>query len=162
MERVRHALALAFAFAFAFFIPAPGVAAPGQVQGDPARPLPGFKSYELPFETPADGVARAEFRSEPFYAVILETFPPCFDVEPARLRVQAAFPLNKVFATRFGCQDGEVERVDYTNVGRNWGFVAIYAGITKEVGEALLASVKAQGRFHAANLRQMQAVLVYP
>jgi|SRR6187549_642499 hypothetical protein len=153
---MRHALAIAL------FIPAAAVAAPGQVHGDPAQPLPQFKSYELPFEMPTDGVARAEFRSEPFYAVILETFPPCFDTEPARLRVQAAFPRNKVFATRFGCQDGEVERIDYTNVRSNWGFVAIFAGTTKEEGEALLAGVKAQGRFHAANLRQMQAVLVYP
>ena len=104
----------------------------------------------------------AEFRSEPFYAVILETFPACFDTESARLRVQAEFPGNKVFATRFGCQDGEPERIDYTNVGRNWGFVAIHAGPTKEDGDALLAAVKAQGRFNSANLRQMQAILVYP
>ena len=125
-------------------------------------PHAGFRPYELPFELPTDGVARAEFRSQSFYAVILETFPPCFDTEPARLRVQAMYPRNKVFATRFGCQDGEPERIDYTNVGRNWGFVAIFAGTTKAEGDALLAAVKAQGRFNSANLRQMQAILVYP
>ena len=156
MECVRRLLAIFLV------IPALGIAAPGQVQGDPARSLPGFKPYELPFEMPKDGVARAEFRSEPFYAVMLETFPPCFDTESARARVQAKFPANKVFATRFGCQDGEPERIDYTNVARNWGFMAIFAGTAKAEAEGFLETVRKEGTFRGANLRQMQAVLVYP
>ena len=149
-------------FAIALLVPVLGIAAPGQVQGDPARALPGFKPYEISFETPKDGVARAEFRSEPFYAVILETFPPCFDTEPARARVQAMFPARKVFATRFGCQDGEPERMDYTNVARDWAFMAIFAGTGKAEAEAFLEAVRKEGTFRRANLRQMQAVLVYP
>jgi hypothetical protein len=145
-----------------FLLLAAHAAGAQQVLPDPDRPPPGFKPYELPFVTPADGVARAEFKSEPFYAVILETFPPCFDTEPARLRVQAMFPRNKVFATRFGCKDAGEERIDYTNVARDWGFMAIFAGTRKEEAEAFLESVKQQGRFTRANLRQMQAVLVYP
>ena len=137
-------------------------AAPGALLADPARAYAGFKPYELAFELPTDGIARAEFKSEPFYAVILETFPPCFDTEPARLRVQAMYPANKVFATRFGCQDGEPERIDYTNVARNWGFMAIFAGTTQAEGERLLEKLRAEGRFRGANLRRMQAVLVYP
>jgi hypothetical protein len=123
---------------------------------------PGFRPYELPFVLPTDGVARAEFRSEPFYAVILETFPACFDTEAARARVQALYPRNKVFATRFGCQDGEPERIDYTNVARNWGFMAIFAGTGEEEAKAFFEKVKQEGRFRGANLRRMQAVLVYP
>jgi len=134
----------------------------GRILTDAAVSHAGFRPYELPFVLPTDGVARAEFRSEPFYAVILESFPPCFDTEPARLRVQAMFPKNKVFATRFGCQDGEPERVDYTNVARDWGFMAIFAGTRKEEADAFLETVRKQGRFTRANLRQMQAVLVYP
>ena len=122
----------------------------------------GFRPYEMPFVLSTDGVARADFRSEFFYAVILETFPPCFDTEPARLRVQAQYPRNKVFATRFGCQDGEPERIDYTNVARNYGFMAIFAGTGEEEAKAFLEKVKQEGRFRGANLRKMQAVLVYP
>src|SRR5438477_10463837 len=44
---------------------------PGHVLGDPSTERRGFRSYELPFVTPTDGVARPEFKSEPFYAVIL-------------------------------------------------------------------------------------------
>src|SRR5204862_4161279 len=77
---------------------------PGHVLGDPSTERRGFRSYELPFVTPTDGVARPEFKSEPFYAVILETFPPCIDSEMQRRKVQALFPRNKVFATRFGCE----------------------------------------------------------
>lgn len=135
---------------------------PGRIIEDPKAPTPGFKPYELAFATPTDGVARAEFRSEPFYAVILETFPPCFDTEAARLRVQAMFPANKVFATRFGCQDGGEERINYTNVSPNWGFMAVYAGTSPAQAERVLELVKKEGRFRQPNLRQMQAILVYP
>ena len=134
----------------------------GRVLADPAIARTGFKPYELAFELPTDGVARAEFRSEPFYAVILETFPPCFDTEAARARVQAMYPRNKVFATRFGCQDGEPERIDYTNVAPNRGFMAIFAGKSKQEADAFFEGVKKEGRFRGANLRKMQAVLVYP
>jgi uncharacterized protein len=134
----------------------------GRILTDVGASHAGFRPYELPFALPTDAVARAEFRSEPFYAVILETFPPCFDTEPARLRVQAAYPGNKVFATRFGCEDGEPERIDYTNVARNRGFMAIFAGTGEEEAKAILEKVKQEGRFRGANLRKMQAVLVYP
>ena len=63
------------------------------------------------------------------------------------------FPKNKVFATRFGCQDGEPERIDYTNVRPNWGFMAIYAGTNKQEADAFLEAVKREGRFRGANLR---------
>ena len=134
----------------------------GRMLTDATAAYPGFKPYEMPFVLPTDGVARAEFRSEPFYAVILETFPPCFDIEPARLRVQAQFPKNKVFGTRFGCEGSGEERIDYTNVARDWGFMAIFAGTDKAQAEAFLEHVKKEGRFRSPNLRRMQAVLVYP
>ena len=45
--------------------------AQGKIHPDPAKPRPGFKPHQLSFETPQDEIARDEFRSAPFYAVIL-------------------------------------------------------------------------------------------
>ena len=47
----------------------------GKVQPDPAKSCGSttFKPHELCFETPKDDVARAEFLSEAFYAIILKT-----------------------------------------------------------------------------------------
>jgi hypothetical protein len=41
-------------------------------------------------------------------------------------------------------------------------FLAVYAGETASQAEDLLARVKATGRFFGANVRRMQAVIVYP
>ena len=61
------------------------VLAQGKVQPDPAKPYPGFKPHELSFQTPNDGIARSEYRSEPFYAIILKTVPACRVTEQERL-----------------------------------------------------------------------------
>ena len=138
------------------------VLAQGKVQPDPAKPYPGFKPHELSFQTPNDGIARSEYRSEPFYAIILKTVPACRVTEPERLAVQALLPGHKVFATRFGCDDNPEENIRYTNVNPAFGFIAVYAGTTPAQAGQVLARVKAIGRFPGANIRQMQAVLVYP
>lgn len=140
------------------------VAAPadGRVFPDPAQPHPGFKPHQLAFATPKDGVARAEFRSQPFFAVILKTAPRCSVAEAERLQVQAMFPSNKVFATRFECEDSIEEHVTYTDVDPKWGFLAAYAGATAAEADRFLAKVRQSGRFPGANLRKMRAVLAYP
>jgi uncharacterized protein len=135
--------------------------ADGRVFGDPKGAPVGFKPHQLPFATPKDGVARAEFRSAPFYAVILKTMARCAANEPERLRVQALFPANKVFSTRFGCDEPE-ENVSYTEVDANFGFLAVFAGATEADARAMLHKVHATGGFPGANIRRMQAVLVYP
>ena len=71
--------------------------AQGKIHPDPAKPRPGFKPHQISFETPQDGVARDEFRSAPFYAVILKTTEPCDTKETERAEIQALFPGNKVF-----------------------------------------------------------------
>jgi len=76
-------------------------------------------------------VARDEFRSAPFYAVILKGAPPC-----------AAAQKERAVTPRVG-------------------FIAVYAGDTEQQGQAFLATVKETGRFPGANLRRMQAMLVY-
>jgi hypothetical protein len=134
--------------------------AQGRIHADPARPLPGFKPHQLPFELPRDGTARAEFRSAPFYAVILKSTKPCGTTEKERLEAQAFFPRNKVFSNRFGCEDEET--ITYTNVEPKFGFIAAYAGQTPAQAQAFLDGVKATGRFADANIRKMEIVLIYP
>jgi hypothetical protein len=158
-----YMLAIALLLGLASLSPAASAQGiPGQVLGDPSTERRDFRSYELPFVTPTDGVARSEFKSQPFYAVILETFPPCIDSELQRRKVQSLFPGNKVFATRFGCEGVVQETINYTNVDPNWGFMAVYAGTTLAEGQELLETVRRTTRFRNPSLRQMQAVLVHP
>ena len=137
-------------------------AAEGRIFADPAQQHPGFKPHQLAFATPKDGVARTEFRSAPFQAVILKSAPRCTIGEAERLEVQKLFPSNKVFTTRFGCEDDVEEHVTYTNADPKWGFLAVHAGATEAEAREFLRKVNALGRFPGANVRSMQAVLVYP
>lgn len=133
----------------------------GRVLPDPAKACDTFKSHQLCFETPKDGIARAEYRSKPFYAVILKTAERCSIAEEERLRIQALFPRSKVFSTRFECDDEE-EFISYTNVNDKFGFLAVYAGATLAEAKKRLAEVNATGQFSGANIRKMQVVLVSP
>jgi hypothetical protein len=138
-----------------------GVVAAAAVCPDPARPCPGFKAHDLSFARPADGVAKAEERSQPFFAVIVVSAARCSIPDAERVRIQALFPARKVFSARFEC-DGDVENnVKYTNVAGNAAFVAVHAGATRAEAEAVLAQAKAKG-FAGANVRRMQAVFVHP
>jgi len=136
----------------------------GKVQPDPAKACSdrGFKPHELCFELPKDKIARAEYFSEPFYAVILKTAERCAISEGERLQFQRLFPHTKVFSMRFYCDENIEENISYTNVNDKFGFLAVYAGPGLKEANSLLAEVKAAGRFPGANIRKMQARLVYP
>ena len=67
-----------------------------------------------------------------------------------------------MFAGRFGCDDDVQNNVSYTNVDPKSGFLAVHAGADRAAGEAMLARVKATGRFPGANVRRMQATFVFP
>jgi hypothetical protein len=134
---------------------------PGRIFPDPTRPCPGARPHDICFATPQDGVARAEFRSAQFYAVILRTAAPCGISERERLAAQARFPRSKVFALRFGCDDDIENNVSYTNVDERYSFMAVYAGATREQAVSFLRRVQATGHYPGANLRRMQAVLAY-
>ena len=136
--------------------------AQGKIHPDPAKPRPGFKAHQLSFETPQDGVARDEFRSAPFYAVILKTAELCSVKERERAEIQALFPANKVFAPLTACDQDPEDTISYTNVNPKVGFIAVYAGQTLEQAQQFFGMVKQTGRFPGANLRRMQAVLGYP
>jgi hypothetical protein len=159
---VRTIATLCLALALAGSAAGQAGAALGRICPDPARPCAGFRAHDLSFVLPADGAARAEDRSAPFYAVILRTAGRCAVGERERLAAQAAFPGRKVFATRWEC-DGDVENnVTYTGVDVRYGFLAVYAGESRALADAALARVKATGRFPGANLRRMQVVRVHP
>jgi hypothetical protein len=132
----------------------------GALHPDPRSPDSRFKPHQMPFELPTDGVARAEFRSERFYAVLLTSLPPCTVTEPQRLAIQAQFPDRKVFALRFDCDEEDL--ITYTNVRAGVGFIAVYAGRTSAEAKSVLADALKTGKFPGANLRRMQAVLVSP
>lgn len=134
----------------------------GKVHPEPAASCQGFKPHHLCFDVPRDGVARAEYFSEPFYAVVLKTTKRCSIAEKERLDVQAVFPASKVFAESFSCNDDVEEFIRYTNVNDKFGFLAVHAGATLKEANRRLSEVKATGRFPGANIRRMQAVLVFP
>ena len=110
--------------------------AQGAIDTDPAKRRPGFKPHQLSFETPKDGVARDEFRSQPFYAVILKTVERCSAVEKERIQIQNLFPANKVFAPMFECDQEPEDTIHYTNVNPKVGFIGVYAGVGSRHGGA--------------------------
>jgi len=154
---------LTFMIALALCPAAPVLAdSQGKVHPEPGASCRGFKPHHLCFDLPDDGVARAEYASQPFYAVILKTAARCSISENERLGVQALFPLSKVFAERFQCHDDVEESIRYTNVNEKVGFLAVHAGGTLKEANERLAQVRATGRFPGANMRRMQAVFVFP
>ena len=141
----------------------PDATAPGTIHSmtlDPA--LIGAKPHELAFVQPNDGIARAEFASDPFYAIILMSAPRCTITEAERQNIQAIFPRNKVFMERFGCNDDITEQTSYSNVSPDVCFIAIHEGATEAEARALMANMDVTTRFPGANIRKMQAVVNYP
>jgi hypothetical protein len=117
-----------------------------------------FEPYDLPFRIPATAVI---YDTDLFYAVILRSVSTrgenCdnYIPEPERLAAQILFPDHKVFTSRCA----EPGQVSYTNTNSNTNFMAVYAGTTLAEANRILASVKATGKFHDANLRRMRAVI---
>ena len=145
-----------------FILVAAALAAGPAVCPDPANPCPGFRAHDLSFELKRDGVARAEQRSAAFFAVILASGKVCGFSERQRAEAQALFPGAKVFSTRFECEGDVENNVSYTNADPKAGFIAVYAGADQGAADAMLARVKATGKFPGANLRRMQVRFVYP
>jgi len=139
----------------------PALAGPAKVCPDPAKPCAGFKAHDLSFPLLADGVARDEQRSAPFYAVILVSGAACRVTERQRSDIQALFPRHKVFSYRH-CEDAVEENVSYSNVDSKRDFVAVYAGEDRAAGEEMLVMVKSMNRFAGANIRRMEVIYGYP
>jgi hypothetical protein len=116
-----------------------------------------FEDWEISFKMPTKLQRNKPYASEPFYAVILETYESNEDcdggefreaVEAERKQVQKKFPKQKVFAA-YQCPD--MAAIQYDFDGR-WDatkntmligeFLAVYAGSTKEEADKLLQQVK--------------------
>lgn len=74
--------------------------------------------------------------------------------EDERVKIQKSFPLNKVFASRVGC---EMYDQTYTNSNSNENFVAVYGGTTLASANKVLRKARTSG-FAKAQFRRMQAV----
>jgi hypothetical protein len=129
----------------------------GAVCGDPTmacKTSAQFEPHDLPFQIPPRAVI---WESEEFYAVILKSVAApeddCekFIAEAERAQAQQLFPHNKVFASRCA----EPGSLYYTNVKPDVHFMAVFAGRTRAQADALLAQVKATGKYPDANLRRM-------
>jgi hypothetical protein len=141
---------------------------------DPAKPChhnqKNFDDWELSFKMPAKLPPNKPVKSEPFYAVILKTYPMGDDcdggeyieaVEAERKREQAMQLERKVFAA-YQCPN--MGAVDYEFAGK-WdakkenvligNFIAIYAGKTKAEGEEALGFYK--NSYPQAQLKLMTA-----
>lgn len=113
-----------------------------------------FAPHQLPFVVPRNV---AIFETEKFYAVILksqrDTTQDCtgFVPESERLEAQKLFPRKKVFTSR--CFDPE--ELYYDGVESEVMFMAVYGGRTRAEANAMLAKVKATGKFPGAYLKRM-------
>ena len=112
-----------------------------------------FAAHQLPFVVPRNAVI---FETEKFYAVVLKSgrdkTQDCtaFVPEAERLEAQKLFPRNKVFASR--CYDPE--ELYYEGIDPEVMFMAVYAGRTRAEAQAMLAKVKATGKFPGAYLKR--------
>lgn len=147
----------------------------GTVCGNPNSPCSNakwkFKKNDLSFRLPNKLKWQTNYRSAYFYAIMLTSRPAFVDTdvdsnrcssgyysEAERLKVQKAFPANKVFASRNGCYG--TTGIFYTNVNSTYEFIAVYAGETQQQANTFLKVMRSKG-FADANVRRMQVNLGY-
>lgn len=135
---------------------------PGQIHDYPDEyASSGQNQHQLSFEYPNDQLARAEFKSEAFYAIILKSAARCSLTNEERIETQKMFPNNKVFMDLFGCDDYLEENITYTNINPDYTFIAVFGGKSIEQAKQLFDQHGLAEKFPGANIRKMQAVLVY-
>jgi len=130
-----------------------------------------FEVNDISFNLPPTLQWQKNYYSADFYAIILRSQPSVKDpdgragpaqcsgyfLESERILAQKQFPANKVFASRFGCDDISIA---YTNVKDGNNILAVYAGATEAQAQSFLKIAKAKG-YADANIRKMQVVLGY-
>ena len=142
------------------------------VCGDPklACTARGFPDEALPIKINGQTEHFGEYKSKPFYAVIVQSRRVVRRSHPAendyycggqftaseRSELQSLFPNNRVFSSEFGCYTFYHL---YTNVNQDFNFLAVYGGASQREASKVLKAVKASGRYAGANIRRMQAVL---
>lgn len=127
-----------------------------------------FAAYELPYQLPKLLKPNVNYKSVPFYAVLIKTFEheECDEdgytasIERERLAIQKAYPGRKVFGSH-NCPD--MDGIGYGFPGQEDAnhtllfdaFIAVYAGMTREEASEFLKNV--QTHYPKAELKQMNA-----
>jgi hypothetical protein len=166
------ALASITVFYASIFVLTGSISAQAQLKvcANPAAPCQSrvkeFAPYELSFELPKRLKTNVDYKSAPFFAVILKNKAgdPDTDcdqgeyssrLERERKQLQARFPDRKVFADH---QCPDMGAVSYIIDGkRNTStLLAIYGGNTREESELVLAKIKSG--YRGAVVRRVQVV----
>ncbi len=127
-----------------------------------------FAPYELSFRLPARIRQNYDYKSVPFYAVVLKTYKD-FEaggdgcdggefstaIEAERAREQKLFPNQKAFAA-YQCPDMGAVLYKSGRKDLNDTFLAVYGGPTQAEAELVLA--KARARYPSATVKRMQAI----
>jgi len=128
-----------------------------------------FAPYELSFQLPGKLTKGRTYTSLPFYAVLLKTYDAescdaddhTESIERERLKIQLAYPHNKLFAS-YSCPN--LDAVDYSFSGKMdsageraliMTFIAVYAGKTQAEGSNFLQYIRTV--YPNATLKQMTA-----
>ncbi|HEY6119409.1 MAG TPA: hypothetical protein VIV66_05585 [Pyrinomonadaceae bacterium] len=127
-----------------------------------------FAPYELSFRLPAKLRKNADYKSAPFYAVVLKTYKD-FEaggdgcdggefstaIETERKAAQKLFSAQKVFAS-YQCPD--MAAVQYVSGSKNLNdtFLAVFGGVSQAAAQLVLE--KARARYPGATLERMQAL----
>lgn len=133
------------------------------------HPQKQFEDWELSFGLPERIVPYKLYKSAPFYAIILKTFPEGCDgldvdpqVEEERKRIQKQFPSRKVFAEN-SCAN--LSAVNYEFEGKRdksreiiliSDYIAVYAGVTEDETRQVYELL--QNDYPEARLKKMTAV----
>jgi hypothetical protein len=126
-----------------------------------------FYPYDLSFTLPAKIKGNIDYKSAPFFAILLKQNIKVSEseecdggefhkrVEADRKKIQTAFPDKKVFAS-YQCPDMGALTYMVNGQPLNDNFIALYAGETQ--AEADLTLLIAKSKYPKASLRKMQVI----
>ena len=144
---------------------------PLKVCPDPAAPCTSnhkeFAPYEMPFKLPAKIKPNTDYKSEPFFAVILKdkikvsAQEECDGgefhkrIENERKQTQKVYSDRKVFAA-YQCPDMAAITYEINGKAYNENFVAVYGGTTQEEANQVLVKVKV--KYTKADVKKMRVL----
>jgi hypothetical protein len=147
-----------------------GAQTSAKVCGDPAAPcksaVKAFAHYELSYQLPRRVKANVDYKSAPFFGIVLRTTAMDSDtecdqgeysskLEKERKRVQSMFPERKVFADN-QCPDMGAVAYVVNGQANTSTLLAVYGGDSPAEAEQVLAKVRT--RYPKAAVKKMQVV----
>lgn len=131
-----------------------------EVCPDPKAPcsskVRSFAPYELPFRLPVSVRPNREYKSAPFYGIIIKTYESedcdaddhTASIERERIQIQKTYPTRKVFAS-YSCPNMDALTYDFPGLRDPSGerelistFIGVYAGQTSAEAEEFLVYVR--------------------